>query len=135
MLNLKYEDKTLFTELFEEVLDGSFFGGRPIPKKYEIEYHIVTVSENYSQIYFKVPGIKKSDIKITVENNLLNVEVPKKNWYDMGGKYPEMSNISFKIGSHVDVENIQSRLEDGILIVSFNKNMDKKDTKKTIEIK
>lgn len=134
MLNEKWNMNGFFPTLneLEKVVDD-FIGDFDFikTKDYNQAFHIQDNGDN-TKIYFNVPGIKKHEINVTLEGKLLTVEFPKKKWYDP--KAAENSKISFKIGSQVKTEEMGCKLEDGVLIISFDKCMDKKDSKKTIAI-
>ena len=81
-----------------------------------------------------MPGIKKNQIKIIIEEGrYLKVEFPNKLYFEE--KTTEDYKVSFKMGSFVDVNNIQSKLEDGVLVISIDKTLGKKVEQKVVEIK
>lgn len=135
MLNSNWNTNGFFPTLkeLEKVVDDFIgdFGFVGTKNTNGQEFYIQDNGDN-TKIYFNVPGIKKRDINVTLEGKLLTVEFPKKKWYEL--KAAENSKISFKIGSQVKTEEMGCKLEDGVLIISFDKHVDKKDTKVKIPI-
>lgn len=97
--------------------------------------------ENAYHIDVDLPGVKKEDISVDVDKNVLTVsgerktkkEVKEEDYYKIETSFGKFSR-SFTIPENVDVENIEARSEDGVLEVIIPKLEDKK-TKKTITIK
>ena len=94
MLNLFNEFENIFNFTFET----------------EIE-----TSENGTEIRIPVPGFKKSEIQISVEENILTVS----------GKAEKESTFKrsftkyYKLPQTIDQEKIQARQEDGVLSISL----------------
>jgi len=85
-----------------------------------------------------LPGINREDIKLNVENDILEIEVTKtQETKDEGTEYyvQELSHDklvrTFRIPTGVKKENPTAALKDGILTVAF----DKAECAKKIEIK
>lgn len=83
--------------------------------EYDVEtYQEPTETELKMFLYF--PGVKKSNIDISVNSNILTVEAKEK----LGYKNWKYKN-SWRIGSGLDLEKISSRYEDGVLEIIIPK--------------
>jgi HSP20 family protein len=89
-----------------------------------------------------LPGIKKEDIEITTEDNVLTIsgerklkeEAKEEDYYKVESLYGKFSR-SFTLPEKIDVENIHAESSDGVLEVIIPK-LKEEDTKpKKIEIK
>ncbi|HIQ47352.1 MAG TPA: Hsp20/alpha crystallin family protein [Sulfurovum sp.] len=89
-----------------------------------------------------LPGIKKEDIEITTEDNVLTIsgerklkdEAKEEDYYRVESVYGKFSR-SFTLPEKIDVENIHAESSDGVLEVIIPK-LKEEDTKpKKIEIK
>ncbi len=89
-----------------------------------------------------LPGVKKEDITLSVENNLLTIsgkremksEVKEQDYYKVESSYGRFER-SFTLPENVDVENIRAATEDGVLEVIIPKLQVEKNSVKKIEIK
>ena len=89
-----------------------------------------------------LPGVKKEDIEINVENNVLTVsgkreaksEVKEEDYYRVESSYGKFQS-SFTLPDKVDTENIRAVCEDGVLEVVIPKLQIEKSSAKKIEIK
>ena len=96
--------------------------------------------DNKYHIEMDVPGFKKEDLKINLENNYLTIKAEKKNEVkDDSKKYirRERSYSKFERSIYLgdaDEDNISAEYKNGILTIVVPK-MDEKKSKKYIEIK
>lgn len=91
-----------------------------------------------------LPGVKKADIKVDVEDNVLKIsgernfkkEVKKEDYYKVETSFGKFQR-NFTLPNNVDAENITATSKDGVLEVILPKvdaKKSKKDTKK-IDVK
>ena len=96
--------------------------------------------DNKYHIEMDVPGFKKEDLKINLENNYLTIKAEKKNEVkDDSKKYirRERSYSKFERSIYLgdaDEKNIDAEYKDGILTIIVPKQ-DEKKSKKYIEIR
>ena len=119
----------------EEVKEESFLSNFvPVVNTREGEYAY--------HIELDLPGIKKEDIEITTEDNVLTIsgerklkdEAKEEDYYRVESVYGKFSR-SFTLPEKIDVENIHAESSDGVLEVIIPK-LKEEDTKpKKIEIK
>jgi HSP20 family protein len=89
-----------------------------------------------------LPGIKKEDIEITTEDNVLTIsgerkmkdEMKEDDYYKIESAYGKFSR-SFTLPEKVDVEKIEAQSKDGVLEVVIPKLKEEEKKPKKIEIK
>lgn len=89
-----------------------------------------------------LPGVKKEDISVDVENNMLTIsgkretksEVKEEDYYRVESSYGKFER-SFTLPEKVDTENIRAACEDGVLEVVIPKLQIEKSSAKKIKIK
>ena len=82
----------------------------------------------YYQIKSELPGLKKEDIKITFENNVLNISGEKfeekgdveKTYHRVERIYGKFSR-SISLGNDVDPESIEAEYKNGLLEIKIQK--------------
>lgn len=125
---------SIFDELFNE-----------FPVKMDSKLHFPAVNihetENAYEMELNVPGRKKEDFKINLENGLLTISFDKKEENANNGAKTlrrEFSYQSFKrsfnLDESVDADNIQAKYENGILFLTLAKKEQAKPAKKEISI-
>ncbi|WP_295420254.1 Hsp20/alpha crystallin family protein [Sulfurovum sp.] len=98
--------------------------------------------EDAYHVEIDLPGIKKEDIEITTEDNILTIsgerkmkdEVKEEDYYKVESAYGKFSR-SFTLPEKVDVENIHAESKDGVLEVVIPKLKEEEKKPKKIEIK
>ncbi len=133
---IKYRPNWLFNTLFDDnfgtFTHQAYFGFEPIVD--------VVESEKDFTISFELPGVKKNDVKVSIENGLLFVEGDKKyvgeekssDSWRQERRYGSFKK-SFRLGDGVDQRKISAEFKDGILEINVTKS--KESLKKEIEIK
>jgi len=99
----------------------------------------VSESENQFMITAELPGMKKEDINISLENGRLSIsgersfenEEKGKTYHRVETQYGSF-NRSFQLPDNVSEESITATYEDGLLNITIDKSEDK--VKKQIEI-
>jgi HSP20 family protein len=104
----------------------------------------IDVSEKDSQLIIEaeVPGIKKEDLKITLQDNILTIEGEKKNSSNSEDREyfrTERSfgafKRSFTLSDDIDSEKVNAKFENGVLIIALSKLDEKAPVEKVIEVK
>lgn len=145
---------TLFTENLMDMFDGfdrdfgrgmrwadQMFGGKPAPHMMKTD---VRETETGYEMEMDLPGFRKEDISLELQNGNLTVSANKaeeKKDTDEKGRvlrrerYSGSMSRSFYVGSHVTEEDVKAHFEDGVLKLSVPKKEAKKaEEKKTILI-
>jgi HSP20 family protein len=126
------------TRLFESILDD-LFEIPTVNKLAKTPIHDVIENEKEFQVEMLLAGLKKEDIGIDVDKDVLTIKAERKEVKDLKynrketyfGKYER----SFVLPDTADKENINASLVDGVLKIIIPKlEGDVKLSKKTIEI-
>jgi HSP20 family protein len=126
------------TRLFESIFDD-LFEIPPVNTLVKTPIHDVIENEKEFQVEMLLAGLKKEDISIDVEKDVLRIKAERKEVKDLKynrketyfGKYER----TFVLPENVDKENINASLVDGILKIVVPKLQgDTKLSKKAIEI-
>jgi HSP20 family protein len=93
-----------------------FFG---VPGASEIPVDLYDDGDNYI-VRAELPGVKKSDIKLELDNAVLTFSGERK---AKSGEQESVSSFSrsISVGDDVNSEKVKARLEDGILTVTLPK--------------
>ena len=97
--------------------------------------------EEAYHIEVDLPGIKKDDVDINIDNNILTIsgerkiknEVQKENYYKIESSYGNFQR-SFTLPEKVDIQNVSASSKDGILEIMIPK-LKVIDSSRKIEIK
>lgn len=98
-------------------------------------------TENAFQLELLAPGLQKSDIQVQIDQHLLTVSFEKKQENEEKKEHfirREFSTKSFKrtftLNEKIDTENIQATYEQGILLITLPKTVQKEKQVKTLSI-
>jgi HSP20 family protein len=89
-----------------------------------------------------LPGVKKEDISVKVENNVLTLkgerktkkEVKKEDYYQCESSFGSFMR-SFTLPKNVDAENVHAENKDGVLEITLPKKESKDESVKEIKVK
>lgn len=104
----------------------------------------VEITEDRDNFYLnlEMPGIKKEDIKINIENNVLTIKGNKNQTYNkeeknlvMNERYYGEFSRSFNISKDIKIENIDAQYNDGVLNITLPKVEEAKPVVKEIAVK
>jgi HSP20 family molecular chaperone IbpA len=69
----------------------------------------VTVEKDGSyKLTLEVPGFSREDVKLTVKENALNIELKREN---------KQRKATYRLGKNIDQDNIKATCKDGLLTV------------------
>jgi HSP20 family protein len=104
----------------------------------------IDISEDKEKIYVtaEIPGVKKENIKITLQDNILTIEGEKKkeeekkenNFFRSERMYGSFKRC-FTLPVDVDSDKVQAKFEDGTVHIQLNKFVPKVKNEKIIELK
>ena len=136
-----------FDDRFEKKLDKELYGRKnPVFGKNAARIMKTDVREKKDgyELDIDLPGFKKDEINVDLENGYLTISAAKgldKDEKDKEGKYIRRERYagamqrSFYVGDTLTHEDIKARFEDGILRLSIpKKDVNAVETKKTIAI-
>lgn len=134
--------KKTYGSFFDELLnDWSAFGSDSAVSKWNnVPVNIHQTKDAY-HLEVSAPGLKKEDIKISVDEGLLTISYEKKE-ETQADEYKtvrrEFSYNSFKrsftLGDKIDATGIQGKYEDGVLKVLLPKKPEAQAVSKQIDI-
>jgi len=104
----------------------------------------IDVSEDKKNINVvaEIPGVKKENIKITLQDNILTIEGEKKkttneeetNYFRSERVYGSFKR-SFTLPVDVDSDKVDAKFDNGVLYMTLKKIEEKTKTEKIIELK
>lgn len=107
-------------------------------------YPRIDISEDKNSINVtaEIPGVKKENIKITLQDNILtiegekkkNLEQKEKNFFRSERMFGSFKR-SFTLPEEVDSDNVEAKFEEGMLHVQMKKVAPKVKNEKLIELK
>lgn len=106
-----------FPTFFDTLLDE--------PRYTAAQSHVEENEQGYF-IQLDAPGVRKEDVKVSVENRHLLIEGERK------GKVPQKLRRAFSLPDDVDSEKIAAQMKDGVLELSLPKKEQAKP--KTIQV-
>lgn len=142
---IKYNPRTLRTfttnNLFDDLFNDRFFNNDVTVGKSFTPQVDISETEKAFELSFAIPGIKKNEIKIDLNEGQLVVSGERKfeekkedkNFHSVETRYGSFSR-SFHLPDNIDVEKVEAKYEDGLLNITIPKD-EKKIQKKTIAIK
>jgi len=134
MTTLALRKNSMFDSLFNDVFDDFFsdrLQGRP-HLGLNRNAQVINRDEDW-QINFAVPGVKKDEVEIKVDDRLLTVSYNDKK-EDKRYSFVSSFSRSWNLDRGVDVSKIEANHEDGILSISIPKPESKKRVTRVIDI-
>lgn len=95
---------SLIDSMFESTLDGLLGKGS--------SHSFIESTDSGKKIYIELPGVKKQDIKITTNGNLLTVSADRKG--PMKGTFQK----SYSLASNLAIDEVVADYTDGLLTLS-----------------
>lgn len=146
MTLIKYNPRNFSTQGVNRFFDNFFnddfsYGNGLSESKSFVPQVDISESEEAFEIQFAVPGIKKEDFTLEINDGRLTVngerkineEKNEKNFHSIETKYGSFSR-SFQLPDNINEEKIGAEYKDGILNVSVPKD-EKKVLKRSISVK
>lgn len=130
---------SLFDDMFDDMFTSPFFANR---NDMAMKADITEKDGNYT-LDMELPGCKKEDIHLELNDGYLNVSAShntsKDEKDDKGNvirqeRYSGTFSRSFYVGENVKEEDIKASYENGELKITFPKEQEKLPEKKTIMI-
>lgn len=100
---------------------GSFFGNAA---GVQLATDVFEDADNF-YARFEVPGVKKEDVKLDLNNGLLSVTVEKREKSE-SGEQVRTATRSLSVPESVATDKVGAKLEDGVLTVTLPKQEDRK---------
>ena len=128
-----------FRNFVDKFFNDDFYGGSSV-SSFSPNVDIAETDKSF-EIDFHLPGLKKDDIKIDLNDGRLSVsgerkfknEKSEKNYKSVESYYGTF-NRSFQLPENIDADKVSAAFEDGVLKVVVPKD-EKKLAQRTISIK
>ena len=136
---VRYNNQNPF-ELFDPFFND-FFGLDRNAKYNEVMKTDIIDHEDSYEMKIDLPEIKKEDIKMSLDDGYLTIEAKIEKNTDENNKYIRKERYygefkrSYYVGEAVDEEDIDAKLNEGVLTLNIKKKEVKAPEKKYIEIK
>jgi HSP20 family protein len=118
----------------------NFFSSDVLPNRCTVPALDIVEKENEIVVNAELPGVKKEDVKITFENNILTLsseqkpsEVSEKDTVLLKEIRNSGFDRSVKFGYQIDAAKISAEMSDGVLTITLPKTEEAKP--KQIEVK
>ena len=129
MSNLRVLDPTFdnFENALRRFFPATLFDAEPAPLKMRID---VTENDGAFTVKADIPGVKKEDINVRVEGNLVQIDAEAKSEKETKGngdkvlrseRYYGTISRSFSLGQDVDEAKVQAKYADGVLTLDLPK--------------
>ena len=130
-------NENVFDDLFDQTMNMDMFGRRnPLYGKHAKELMKADVRETEDSYVLDIdlPGFKKDELQVELENGYLTIraekcldkdETDKKGRYIRQERYAGALSRSFYVGEGVKPEDLHAKYEDGILQVTVPKEAPK----------
>ena len=151
MTLIKYEPIRELENMYDKILGIHPFGKRCLDDFPTFGFDFtenfsprIDISEDKDSLNVtaEIPGVKKENIKITLQDNILTIEGEKKKESEQKEKNYHCSERiygffkrSFTLPSEVDSEKVEAKFEDGTLHIQMKKLEQKEQKEKLIELK
>ena len=127
----RHKGNSLFDTVFSDLFNDEFIT-RPYMSAAKRNSQVLNRDENW-QIVFAIPGVKKHEVAVKVDDFVLSVSYDNKTNTDQFNFVSSFSR-SWNLGHDVDVNKITANHEDGILTITVPKPETKKRVVRTIEV-
>ena len=127
----RHRGNSLFDTVFSDLFNDEFIT-RPYMSATKRNSQVLNRDEDW-QIVFAIPGVKKHEVAVKVDDFVLSVSYDNKGSNDQFNFVSSFSR-SWNLGHDVDVNKITANHEDGILTITVPKPEAKKRVVRTIEV-
>lgn len=130
-------------DLFNSFFDDPFFSSGRELKKMENTLMRTDIKEKDGKyiISVELPGYKKDEINLELENGYLTISAnknkekdEKEDGYIRKERYTGSCSRSFYVGDNISEDNIKAKYKNGMLEIDIPKEEEKKENKKLIDI-
>lgn len=128
-----------FPNSFNDIFNDAFF------KPAELSSYLPAVDivdgKEHVRLHVELPGIKKEDINISIENNVLTIsgerkteaDLKKNAFYRKESKYGNFKRM-FSLSEDIDLEEVNADYKDGVLKITLKKKEVEKESVRQITV-
>ncbi len=127
-----------FSDVFESIFNDTFFNDRLSSR---VPAANISETEDHFHIELAAPGLKKEDLKLSLDRNALNISADKPDQHDQQKNYSKREYSynswvrAFTLPETADAQSIEATYADGILKIDIAKREEAKAVRRQIEIK
>ncbi len=111
----------------QKVKKSEYSGERTVAGKYYVPLTDIIETEKSLAVYMDMPGVKKENINVKLEDNVLEVDgkIDHSPYNDLNPVYTEYNvghyTRKFTVSNAIDSEGIDANLTDGVLTLTLPK--------------
>jgi len=127
-----------FNNVFDSIFNDTFFSDRMMSR---VPAANISETTDHFQVELAAPGLKKEDFKLKLERDVLTVAVEQEDQNEQADRSYAKREFSyssfvraFTLPDSADVEGIQARYTDGVLMIDIPKREEAKLVSRQIEI-
>ncbi len=111
----------------QKVKKSEYSGERTVAGKYYVPLTDIIETEKSLVVYMDMPGVKKENINVKLEDNVLEVDgkIDHSSYNDLNPVYTEYNvghyTRKFTVSNAIDSEGIDANLSDGVLTLTLPK--------------
>jgi len=128
-----------FNDVFDSIFNDTFFNDRMVTR---VPAANISETEDHYHVELAAPGLQKSDFKINLDRNVLNISVEQqtensdvqKNYSKREFSYTSFVR-SFTLPDSANAESIEASYTDGVLRIDISKREEAKAVRRQIVIK
>jgi HSP20 family protein len=128
-----------FNDVFDSILNDSFLSDKLVARVPAVN---ISETENTFQVELAIPGVKKEDLKISLDKNVLTVSSEKKTEnVEEGKKFSKREysyntfSRSFTLPESADHSKIEADYTNGVLTLTISKKEEAKFQSREIAVK
>jgi len=126
---VRWNNQARFSNVFDQLFsDNQYY--KTYDNGYSKPAANISESEESFELELAIPGLRKEEVKINIENNLLSISSEKQKESEVNYSRREFVyksfNRSFSLPKSVDVDKIKAKHENGVLSISLPKKEEAK---------
>lgn len=128
--------------MFDDLLKGFFVRPVSMPEQTDMKLKMyVREDDKAYTVHAEIPGVKKEDIHVSIDGNLVSISAEIKNEKDVkegekvlrSERYYGKVSRSFKLAQDIDDNAANARYNDGVLELTLPKRQNSANRRLTIE--
>lgn len=128
--------------MFDDLLKGFFVRPVSMPEQPDMQLKMdVREDDKAYTVHAEIPGVKKEDIHVSIDGNLVSISAEVKNEKDVkegekvlrSERYYGKVSRSFKLAQDIDDNAANARYNDGVLELTLPKRQNSANRRLTIE--
>ncbi|MFO1379640.1 MAG: Hsp20/alpha crystallin family protein [Chitinivorax sp.] len=128
--------------MFDDLLKGFFVRPVSMPEQPDMQLKMdVREDDKAYTVHAEIPGVKKEDIHVSIDGNLVSISAEIKNEKDVkegekvlrSERYYGKVSRSFKLAQDIDDNAANARYNDGVLELTLPKRQNSANRRLTIE--